>query len=152
MQIMERPVKGSPDKKKLAPGAKRARHKRWTRTALVVTIAAMVGFAVVVVLFLRGCGKDKDVEATRELLGHLAEHIQEHRARTGALPRAFSELVNPASKYHGDPIPVDAYGTRIQFAPLPSPDSRFVLRAAGPDREHGTPDDILWPRDAVWPN
>lgn len=83
------------------------------------------------------------VERTRVRLYDLQQNVLAHEPRTGRLPQRLEDVLPP------ELVPGfarDAWGNAIAYL---RQGEDFVLRAPGPDREAGTPDDILTTRDTV---
>jgi hypothetical protein len=141
------PVDPAPTKKPSPPpGAKRARHKRWTRATLVVTAAVLVGFggalAWALTSWFRESPEGERVKAARVLLRGIATQVGEYDKVYAHLPENLAKLRDPAlpSLYESDPR--DPWYTRIEF--VPAPDGKgFRLRSYGPDKAPDTADDIV---------
>jgi hypothetical protein len=128
------------------PGAKRARHQRWTRATLLVTVLVLAVFAAaiawVIAGWLRSSPEDERVEAARVLLSGIATQVGEYHEVYAHLPERLSQLRDPAlpSPYESDPR--DPWYSRIEF--VPHADGKgFRLRSLGPDKAPGTPDDLV---------
>ena len=134
--------------KRPAPGSKRARHIRWRRISTWVTLVALLGFTVATISFFGSLNRDKNADATRDLLMRIAAALQDQAERVGTLPATLGDLQPTVAS--GEIVREDAYGTLIQFRRVD--DKTFHLRSLGKDGVAGTADDILWPAESAWPD
>lgn len=136
--------------KKPAPGAKKARHDRWRRTAKVAMVAALVSFLAATGLFLWPLlfGNPK-AEATRLQMDRLAEALLHHRDRHGVLPERLG--LRSLRSSDDEISPDDGYGRRMEYRVVAGEGKPgFRLRSWGEDGVAGTADDLIWPAGGTW--
>ena len=113
---------------------------------LVVAILGVLATVAVLNLNLPARRKLAMVNATRAKIDNISTAIEVYGVDTGVYPSSLSALVSSSGEpnwqgpYLKGGTPVDAWGTEFQYTL--KGESDFVIRSAGPDRNHGTDDDI----------
>ena len=84
---------------------------------------------------------------TSAALEKLAAGVEQYQVQNGSLPQlalgsALADMLHPL--FMVDLIRQDAWGREIQYERRG--DDAYVLRSSGPDRVHGSPDDIILDR------
>jgi type II secretory pathway pseudopilin PulG len=128
------------------PGTKRARHKRWTRATLVLTVVVIVGFGAALAWALTSWFRESPeadrIQATRVLLHGIAAQVGEYNAVYAHLPENLQKLRDPALTSKFEAQPRDPWDTDVDFSA--NPDGKgFRLRSRGPDKTADTADDIV---------
>jgi hypothetical protein len=133
------------------PGAKRARHKRWTRIATAVTVVGLGAFVGALALLLGG-GDETDPRrvACRTDMEGIAREVGAFADRKGRLPSELKELFGPESTSPFDAEPWDCWHRPYEYRVIDPAARRFLLRSRGPDGLPDTPDDVVWPDGASW--
>ena len=121
------------------PGAKRRRHKRWTRVTLWFTVMALGAFAFATVSLCSTLGRDEKAESTSALLEKLTLALKGAHQDHGVLPEY---LLNLPAVARGEIGREDAFGTTIRYVVLDRAAGSFDLRSAGPDKAFDTDDDV----------
>jgi hypothetical protein len=145
------PAASSPRSPGYVPGAKRARHKRWTRVATAVTVATLLAFGAVVALLVSGGEKtDPKTEACRISLEAIAAEVRGFAVANQRLPRDLNELFGPEGSSQFDAEPWDCWHHPFEYRVVDAATWDFRLRSRGADEEPDTADDIVWPEDKSW--
>ena len=133
------------------PGQKRAKHLRNARIATGITIAALVLFAVFLVLMLTpGDTEEPRLKGTRRTLEGLAAEVRGYRERHGRLPAHLRDLFSPDSPSTFDAEPPDMWKRPVDYRVVDEAKGDFRLRSKGADGKADTPDDVVWPPGATW--
>lgn len=86
----------------------------------------------------KGIFAELKVKLVSQELNSLAGQIALYKNKNGKLPEKLGDLGNPTEE---NPIIIfDPWMNNIKYTP--SPDGKFRLESAGPDKEFGTSDDI----------
>lgn len=113
---------------------------------LVVAILGVLATVAVLNLNLPARQKLAMVNATRAKIDNISTAVNMYAVDTGTYPRSLQALVSASGEpnwlgpYIKGGVPVDAWGTQFQYSL--NGESDFVIRSAGPDRSHGTGDDV----------
>ena len=119
----------------------------WT----LVGLAAFAGFLAWVAPRLKGkSAAELQQEGCVSFLDGIARQVRTYAERKGRLPATLADLRDPEIGSQYDAEPWDCWSKPIEYRVLDAGDQTFQLRSCGPDLQPGTPDDILWPSDAVW--
>jgi hypothetical protein len=145
------PASTPPRRPASPPGQKRARHKRWTRIASVVTVAGLVAFlAFLATVVFRGEEEDEDVVGCRQYLADLAAEVSKYAERRGRLPANLGDLRDPEGTSPFDAEPWDCWHQPFEYLVVDEGAREFRIRSIGRDGRGDTEDDILWPQGASW--
>jgi len=138
-----------------APGAKRARHKRWTRVAAGVTIVGLLGFGAFLVkagpsLWKRKTVQEMQTEGCFAFLDGLANRVRGFQDLKKRLPDSLAALRDPDLPSDHDAEPWDCWAKPIEYRIVDEARGEFRLRSYGPDKLPDSPDDIHWPSNLPW--
>lgn len=113
---------------------------------LVVAILGVLATVAVLNLNLPARQKQAMVNATRAKIDNISTAVNMYAVDTGKYPSSLQSLVSSSGEpnwlgpYVKGGVPVDAWGTQFQYSL--KGDTDFIIRSAGPDRNHGSGDDI----------
>jgi hypothetical protein len=137
------------------PGKKKARHKRLTRVATVLTLVGALAFGValwfVVAGFLsRPSPEQTAIDGTKRNLAAIADDVRGFADARGRLPERLGELRAPDLPSRFDAEPWDRWKHPIEYRILDGDKRTFLVRSYGPDGRPDTADDLVWPEGARW--
>lgn len=113
---------------------------------LLLVLSILGVLAAVTAVNLLGAGERANIRATRTGLDTLKGALTEYKFSNGVFPSTEEGLGALVPDYVERRTIEDPWQTPyLYISPTGDPDRPFDLRSAGPDKEHGTPDDI-----SVW--
>jgi hypothetical protein len=133
-----------PEPRRSPSTPKPVRHRRWKRFAFVVTLAGLVGFALLSVSFFGG--GDPEKEATWTVLEDIARAVERYRVEQREMPADLGVIWGPGSDIVGE----DHWRNPIDYRLLDPSKGEYRLRSRGPDERADTDDDLVWPRGTRW--
>lgn len=122
----------------------------FTLIELMVVMVILGGLVGIVGLNVLGAGRRADLETAGIQMATLGGAVKMWTVTHRRLPERLDQLVevDPAI---GEPLiealPLDPWDTPYEYER--SGGTRFRILSAGPDRMHGTEDDLEWPGDAA---